>query len=231
MPSVTGPSLARQRELFSSERGGLVVLAEGAVRGDRGGAPRCDGRVRDAQGLPALAGREQIGQGLVRAVLRDPQRAAGLAERERVGPALRRIPSGGHAGHGVGLVQAAQAGERLHAQCGSPGHGQRRGGRELEVQRQPRGVGRLLQPPEPPQIIECRQLACATMLIEPRRLASASTVSQIRPATSNSPVQMSTSSAYTAPMESGEMRSRAGRVIAPPSADVAASSASLTPGG
>ena len=76
-------------------------------------------------------------------------------------------------------------------------------------------------------IIECRQLACATMLIEPRRLASASTVSQIRPATSNSPVQMSTSSAYTAPMESGEMRSRAGRVIAPPSADVAASSASL----
>ena len=31
-------------------------------------------------------------------------------------------------------------------------------------------------------IIECRQLACATMLIEPRRRASASTVSQIRPA-------------------------------------------------
>jgi hypothetical protein len=30
-------------------------------------------------------------------------------------------------------------------------------------------------------IIECRQLACATMLIEPRRLASASTVSQIPP--------------------------------------------------
>jgi hypothetical protein len=76
-------------------------------------------------------------------------------------------------------------------------------------------------------IIECRQLACATMLIEPRRRASASTVSQIRPAASSSPAQMSTSSAYTAVRESGATPSRASRV-APPSPAVAASSASLT---
>ena len=67
--------------------------------------------------MPAFAGREQVGQGLVRAVLRDPQRAAGLPERERVDPALGGLPSGGHAGHGVGLVQAAQAGERLYVLC------------------------------------------------------------------------------------------------------------------
>ena len=77
-------------------------------------------------------------------------------------------------------------------------------------------------------IIECRQLACATMLIEPRRRAPASTASQMRPATSSSPVQMSTSSAYTAVRESGAMPSRSGRVT-PPSAAVAASRASLTP--
>ena len=77
-------------------------------------------------------------------------------------------------------------------------------------------------------IIECRQLACATMLIEPRRRASASTASQMRPATSSSPVQISTSSAYTAESESGATPPRSGRV-APPSAAVAASRASLTP--
>ncbi len=58
------------------------MVAERAVRGDRGGAPGRDRRVGRVQPLPARAGREQVGQRVGRAVLRDPQRAAGLPERE-----------------------------------------------------------------------------------------------------------------------------------------------------
>ena len=144
-----GAALAGQRELLTGQRGRLVQVAERAVRGGRGGPPRRDRRVVDAEVVPARAGREQILERLGRAVLRDPQPAAGLPEHERVDPALRRFPVGDGRGDGLGLLQTAEAGERVDAEGGGPGDGQRRGGRELEVQRHPAVGGGLFELPQP----------------------------------------------------------------------------------
>ena len=88
-------AICRLLELLGGQRGGLVVLAERAVRGDRGGTPGRDRRVLRAQGLPARGGREQVLERIGRAVHGDLQRAAGLPEQQRVEPALRRFSAGG----------------------------------------------------------------------------------------------------------------------------------------
>jgi hypothetical protein len=55
--------------------------------------------------------------------------------------------AGGGRGDGVSL---AEEGERVDGEGGRPGHGERRGGRELEVQRQGGIGGGFVEPPDPP---------------------------------------------------------------------------------
>jgi hypothetical protein len=122
--------LAGQCELLGGDRRRLLRAAERGVCGGRGGAPGRGRGVLDAQRAPARARREQIVQRLGVAALRDPQRAPCLQERQRVDPAGRWLAAGGGRGHGIGLVEPAEARERLDAERGRPGHGERRGGRE-----------------------------------------------------------------------------------------------------
>jgi hypothetical protein len=145
-----GAGLARERELLAGERRRLVRAAERVVRRCRGGAPGCDRGVVDAKGLPARAGLEQVAERVGGTILRDPQRAARLQERERVDPAGGRLPFACRGGDGIRLVQAPEAGERVDAQGGGPGDGERRGGRELELQRQPAIGGGVFELPKPP---------------------------------------------------------------------------------
>src|SRR6185437_8155536 len=108
-----GADLARQRELLRRERGRLLRASQRGLRGGRGGAPGRDGGIVNAESAPALARREQVVQGLGVAALRDPQTAPCLQEGSRVDPAGGWLTAGGGRGDGGGIVEAAEAGERL----------------------------------------------------------------------------------------------------------------------
>jgi hypothetical protein len=146
-----GADLPGQHELLGCDLGRLLRVPERDVRGGRGGTPGRGGGIVDAEFVPGRARREQIVQRLGVAALRDPQGAPCLQKGSRVDPAGRWLTAGGGRGDGVGLAETAEAGERLDAQPGRPGHGERRGGRELEVQRQGGIGGGIVEPPQPPR--------------------------------------------------------------------------------
>jgi len=177
------------------------------ARGGRGGAPGRDGGIFDAEGAPALARREQIVQRLGVAALRDPQGAPSLLEAKRVDPARGWLTAGGGRGDGVSLVEPA-------------------GGEVASLKSSARAASAAASSSRPSRrmIIECRQLAWATMLMEPRPRAAERTESQMSLAVASSSLQMRTSSTKTAVSESGGTSRR-------PLASTGAILARASPGG
>ena len=103
-----------------------------------------------AECMPAFGRREQIAECFAGAALRDPESPPGLQEEKGVDPPGGWVTVSRGGGDGIGLVEAAEGRERVDAERGGPGDGQRRGGRELEIQRQLAVVGGIVELPEPP---------------------------------------------------------------------------------
>ena len=160
MPSLAGCAhFPGQRELLIGECCRLLRVAERHMRGDGVGAPGCNGGIVNAECMPAFGRREQVTECLAGAALRDPEGAPGLQEEKGVDPPGGWVTVSGGCGDVIGLVEAAEARERVDAERGGPGDGQRRGGRELEIQRQLAVGGSASSCPSRRMIIDRRQLA------------------------------------------------------------------------